>query len=161
MLPFMLAALLVIPASVSVSSGPRVGPPLNAPRADGEALIVNSGSTNREGYRLRLYASGLIEVQQGAIPVRVPGRRRAPAALVARFFDDLNAAGRLDTLPAVHCMKSVSFGSTTWIGYHGAVSPDMSCPSPSAAARALAVDANALAGAAGVTSMQSRPLKPL
>jgi hypothetical protein len=123
------------------------------PKTSDEALIVNSGSTNRAGYRLRVYATGWTALQQGDVPIR----KRVPPALIKRFFADLRAAGPLDRLPAAHCMKSASFGSSTQVGYRGAMSPDLSCPSRSAAARALAVDADALAAAAGV-SMLPRPL---
>jgi hypothetical protein len=123
------------------------------PKTSGEALIVNSGSTNRAGYRLRVYADGWTALQQGDVPLR----KRVPRALIERFFADLHAAGPLDKLPAARCMKSASFGSSTQVGYRGTMSPDLACGSPSAAARALAVDADALAAAAGV-SMLPRPL---
>jgi hypothetical protein len=126
---------------------------LRVPTVPGEALIVDSGSTNRAGYRLRVYADGWTALQQGD----VAARKRVPAALVARFFADLRAAGPLDALPAVHCMKSVSFGSSRSIGYRGKMSPDLTCPSRSAAARTLDVDTDALADAAGV-SLLPRPL---
>ena len=125
------------------------------PKNSGEALIVNSGSTNRAGYRLRVYAGGWTALQQGDMPVR----KRVPSALIKRFFADLHAAGPLDQLPAANCMKSASFGSSTRVAYRGTLSPDLTCPSRSAAARALAVDADALAAAAGV-SMLPRPLTP-
>ncbi len=125
------------------------------PKTSGEALIVNSGSTNRAGYRLRVYAAGWTALQQGDVPIR----KRVPGALIKHFFADLAAAGALDKLPAPNCMKSASFGSSTQVGYRGAMSPDLECPSPSASARALAIDATALAAAAGV-SMLPRPLKP-
>lgn len=123
------------------------------PKTSGEALIVNSGSTNRAGYRLRVYAGGWTALQQGDVPIR----KRVPRALIEHFFADLEAAGPLDKLPAARCMKSASFGSSTQVGYRGTMSPDLGCPSPSVAARALAVDADALAAAAGV-SMLPRPL---
>ncbi len=131
---------------------PTPSPPpayLRVPTAAGEALILNSGSTNRAGYRLRVYADGWTALQQGDVPVR----KRVPTALVERFFADLTAAGPLDKLPVPHCMKSVSFGSATEIGYRGVLSPDLSCPSSSPAARSLAVDAEALASAAGVSML--------
>jgi hypothetical protein len=122
---------------------------LRVPASSDEALIVDSGSTNREGYRLRVYASGWTALQQGD----VAAKKRVPAALVTRFFADLNAAGLLDRITTMHCMKSVSFGSSMQIGYRGKLSPDLTCPSPSSAARALVVDAGALAQAAGVTML--------
>jgi hypothetical protein len=137
-------------------SGSPSPPPayLRVPSADGEALILDSGSTNRAGYRLRVYATGWTALQQGDVPVR----KRVSAALVKHFFADLRAAGPLDRITVMRCMKSVSFGSSMQIGYRGKLSPDLSCPSASSAARALAVDAGALADAAGV-SMLPRGLK--
>ncbi|HEX3463678.1 MAG TPA: hypothetical protein VHS78_06445 [Candidatus Elarobacter sp.] len=129
---------------------------LRVPSSGNEALIVNSGSTNRAGYRLRVYADGTTALQQGDVPIK----KRVSATLVARFFADLKAAGPLDRLQTAHCMKSASFGSTTQIGYRGVMSPDVSCPAGSDIVRALSIDATALADAAGV-SMLPRPVHPL
>lgn len=130
---------------------------LRVPTGPDEALIVDSGSTNRAGYRLRVYASGWTALQQGDVPLR----KRVPAALVARFFADLKAAAPLDQLTIVHCMKSASFGSTLHVGYRGAMSPDLACPSSSDAGRALAVDVTALASAAGVSMLpRARSFSP-
>ena len=132
-------------------SGSPSPPPayLRVPVTDGEALIVDSGSTNRAGYRLRVYATGWTALQQGDVPIK----KRVSAALVKRFFADLRAAGPLDRIAVMRCMKSVSFGSSMQIGYRGKLSPDLSCPSASSRARALAVDAAALAEAAGVSML--------
>ncbi|HEY0614608.1 MAG TPA: hypothetical protein VGC96_08195 [Candidatus Elarobacter sp.] len=159
MVSLLLAALaFAIPTygPVPESSGSPTPPPayLRVPTVPGEALIVNSGSTNVAGYRLRVYADGTTALQQGDVPIK----KRVSAELVKRFFADLSAAGPLDRLPVSRCMKSASFGSSTAIGYRGTISPDLSCPSSAAAARALAIDASALAQAAGV-SMLPRPLK--
>jgi hypothetical protein len=116
------------------------------PTAAGQAVIVNSGSTNSGGYVVRVYANGTVSVDQG-----VPVRKTIAKQLVNRFFADLHAAGPLDALPSPRCMKSASFGSTTHIGYLGKLSPDISCPSGSATARTLAIDANAIVNAAGVS----------
>ncbi|MBV8751102.1 MAG: hypothetical protein JO103_15450 [Candidatus Eremiobacteraeota bacterium] len=123
------------------------------PATADEALILDSGSSNRAGYRLRVYANGTTALQQGDTPIR----KQIPPALVKRFFADLQAAGPLDQLKVAHCMKSASFGSTTQIGYRGVMSPDVSCPGTSPIARALSIDVTAIAGAAGV-SMLPRPL---
>jgi hypothetical protein len=135
---------------------PSVSAPayLRVPTVPREALIVNSGSTNRAGYRLRVGADGWVSLQQGDPSTSsgqvVPLRKRVSSALVDRFFADLKAAGPLDELTSMRCMKSTSFGSATQIGYLGKMSPDVSCPG-SAAARKLEVDAQALADAAGVS----------
>jgi hypothetical protein len=128
---------------------------LRVPKTTGEALIVDSGSTNRAGYRLRVDASGWAALQQGD----VPSRKRVAPALVARFFADLRAAGPLDRLTTMHCMKSVSFGSSLQIGYRGKLSPDLSCPSASSIVRELAIDAGALADAAGVSMLPGTRFK--
>jgi hypothetical protein len=158
----MLAALLALAFALPTygpipdASGSPTPPPayLRVPTSANEALIVNSGSTNRAGYRLRVWADGTTALQQGDVPLK----KRVSAELAQRFFADLNAAGPLDQLQLAHCMKSASFGSSTAIGYRGKMSGDVSCPGPSSASRALAVDVTALADAAGV-SMLPRPLK--
>jgi len=129
-------------------------PAARIPTAADEALIVNSGSTNSAGYRLRVYADGITALQQGDAALR----KHVSLALVKRFFADLKAAGPLDALPRAACMKSASFGSSMQVAYRGKTSPDLACPSASRAARALAIDAGALAAAGGVT-MLLRPLR--
>ena len=157
MLPALLLAF-AIPTygPLPETSGSPTPPPayLRVPTTAGEALIADSGSTNRSGYRLRVYATGWTALQQGDVALK----KRVPAQLVERFFADLKAAGPVDRIPVARCMKSASFGSVTQVGYRGALSADLSCPSPSSAARALIVDVSALASAAGV-SMLPRPLK--
>ncbi|HEY0394103.1 MAG TPA: hypothetical protein VGD01_06365 [Candidatus Elarobacter sp.] len=158
MLSALLALAFAIPTYGPIPEGsgsPAPAPAyLRVPTTPGEALIVNSGSTNRAGYRLRVWADGTTALQQGDVPLK----KQVSAELVKRFFADLNAAGPLDRLTLAHCMKSASFGSATAIGYRGKMSGDISCPGTSTAARALAIDATALAEAAGV-SMLPRPLK--
>ena len=131
--------------------GPIPGPSATAvglavPVAEGQAVIVNSGSTNVGGYVVRVWADGTVAVDQG-----VPLRKTIPKQLVAHFFADLRAAGKLDALPTTACMKSASFGSALHVGYRGRFSPDLSCPSDSESARALAIDAHAIVEAAGVS----------
>lgn len=157
LLALILAAIPTYGPMPSVSPAP---PPayLRVPTSGDEALIVNSGSTNSAGYRLRVYASGWTALQQGDVAVK----KRVAAALIARFFADLNAAGPLDRLPTARCMKSVSFGSSTQVGYRGKMSPDLSCPSSAPAVRALAIDTSALADAAGVSMLPvTVPRRPL
>jgi hypothetical protein len=134
----------------------NLAPGMRLPIAPGEALIVNSGSTNRAGYRLRVYDTGWTALQQGDVPLR----KRVPLALVKRFFADLRAAGPLDELQTARCMKSMSFGSSTQIAYRGKISADISCGGTSEAVRALEADALALADAAGV-SMLPRSVREL
>jgi hypothetical protein len=152
-------AMLALAAHVLPIAGAPVNPAAPAeariPTAPGEALIVNSGSTNTAGYQLRVYADGTTALLQDGTTQRT----RAPRALVDRFFADLHMAGPLDALPRTFCMKSASFGTATTIAYRGKISPDISCPARSAAGSALAADARALAGAVGVSSLR-RALAP-
>jgi hypothetical protein len=54
-------------------------------------------------------------------------RRVLPHALVEAFYSDLKAAKPLASLPAVHCAKSVSFGSSMSVAFGQDQTPDLSC----------------------------------
>lgn len=120
----------------------------SSPAGD-QATIINSGSTNTAGYRLRVSADGSTFLNQANLPLH----RHVPAQLVAHFFNELHAAGSMSGLRNAHCMKSASFGTTTRIEYRGQTSPDISCPSSSTIERALYTDAQAIANAAGVSML--------
>jgi hypothetical protein len=104
-----------------------------SPPEDGDAAtIVNSGSTNRPGFRIVVDRSGVAELtatpgRLGAKQVQSPARRTLPHALVEAFYADLDAAKPLDSLPAVHCAKSASFGSTLTVVFGKEQTPDLSC----------------------------------
>src|SRR5580692_3677088 len=92
-----------------------------APPQEPETItIVNSGSTNRPGFRITIDRSGAAELTTaprkfGPPEMRQqpePIHRSLPRATLDRFFTDLAGAKPLAALPPVHCMKSVSFGST-------------------------------------------------
>ena len=82
------------------------------------ATIVDSGSTNRAGFRITVERSGAAEFtatrRRSGIPddqVK-PIRQTLSEDTVRRLYADLEAAKPLSSLPAVHCAKSASFGST-------------------------------------------------
>jgi hypothetical protein len=129
-------------ASPSASAASPTGAGANARDA---VSIVNSGSTNFAGYELQVRSNGDLVSGPGS-----GARRRVSPALARRLFADLLAAGPLGRLTAGSCMKSASFGTWTRITYRGETSPDLSCPSPSRALRALAADAAAVTDAAGI-----------
>jgi hypothetical protein len=54
-------------------------------------------------------------------------RLTLPRALVETFYSHIRAAEPLDSLPAVHCAKSVSFGSTLIVAIGKEQTPDLSC----------------------------------
>jgi hypothetical protein len=108
--------------------------PPDAPSAQPDtATIVNSGSTNRPGFRIVVDRSGVAEFT--AVPRRraiqpdaaTPIRLTISRVLTDRLYTDLTAASPLASLPASHCMKSVSFGSTLAIEFGGEYTPDLSC----------------------------------
>lgn len=145
----MLVALVLaaLPTYGPATAPPTTPPAVVVPTRPGEALIVRSASTNTAGYQLRVFANGTVSLMQGNLPLR----RRVPAALAARFFADLRAAGNVRALPREFCMKSASFGTTLRVAYRGQTSPDLTCPGTSRIERALAEDADALASAAHVS----------
>jgi hypothetical protein len=104
-----------------------------APEVGGSPTIINSGSTNRPGFRIVVNRSGVAEFsavprRSGVEPARpAPIRQTLPHALVEAFYADLQAAKRLDSLPAVHCAKSASFGSVLTVVLGQDQTPDLSC----------------------------------
>ncbi|MBV8844131.1 MAG: hypothetical protein JO307_15090 [Bryobacterales bacterium] len=101
----------------------------------GEAVIVNSGSTNTAGFRIVIGENG--DAQYTVMPRRFgppaqsePVRRKLPEALAQRFFSHLDSAKPLANLPHERCAKSASFGTSLTIEFGGERTPDLSCPDP-------------------------------
>ena len=92
--------------------------------AFGQVVITDSGSTNRTGMSITLGARdhAMVEDRRGT-----KAKMKLEAGAHSKLIKDLENAGPLDQLPARHCMKSVSFGSSTFITYNGVRSPDLSC----------------------------------
>ena len=109
--------------------------PPGAPSAEQDvaATIVNSGSTNRPGFRIVVNRSGVAEFTSAprefvAQPNQsTPILRTLPRSLVEALFSDLEAAKPLDSLPPVHCAKSVSLGTTLIVVFGEKQTPDLSC----------------------------------
>jgi len=97
--------------TVGISRGQEAPPP--EPDA---VTIIDSGSTNRPGFRIVVDRSGNAELTSTPRRSRLPQeqskpiRKMLPLAVVERFHADLDAAEPLASLPAVHCAKSASFG---------------------------------------------------
>jgi hypothetical protein len=97
------------------------------------AAIVDSGSTNRPGFRIVVDRSGAAEwistPRRGrASQVHAePVKRALTPAVLKRFQADLEAAKPMASLPALHCAKSVSFGSTRTVTVGGEQTPDLNC----------------------------------
>lgn len=115
-----------------------------APHRDG-VVIHNSGSTNSYGYTIAVWSNGdaRIELSNRAATTASPPRMAAvPRALAERLIADAREAKRRRP-PAMHCMKSASFGTTETILYHGWLSPDVTCAS-SAIVERLHADAQSI-----------------
>ncbi|MDP9052780.1 MAG: hypothetical protein M3N93_00530 [Acidobacteriota bacterium] len=97
------------------------------------ATIVDSGSTNRAGFRIAVYPSGKADLTfpprrfESSQAATKPIDRALPQSLVDRFYADLMAAKPLASLPVTHCAKSASFGSTLIVSFRNEQTPDLSC----------------------------------
>jgi len=128
--------------ALAISVGLRLG------AAAMPANIVNSGSTNADGFRIAVDRSGAGEYtvtrrgrgKQEEAPQ--PIRRTIPDALVRRFYTVLEAAQPLSELPHRGCFKSASFGTTLKIEFGDQATPDLSCPEEDARMQALRTDAD-------------------
>lgn len=87
------------------------------------AVITNSGSTNTIGYRIYVAPSGAVNYVTGI----GAGHNRIPRSLTTKFFRDIRAAMPLSQLPTIACLKSASFGTSTFITFGRERSPDVSC----------------------------------
>ncbi len=111
-------------------------PPQNFMVTADTAVIFNTGSTNSPCFRILVSPTGQAHFVQG----NQSGKGRIPRRLTRKFFQDISAAEPLSKLPAEStCMKSVSFGTSTFIRLGGEQSPDISCVN-NAKAKALVSD---------------------
>jgi hypothetical protein len=137
-------------ATVAASPAPPQAAALPSPGPD-DVLIENSGSTNTAGYRIILHSDATADIRENDETVHA----KVDPALVASFVAKLRADGPLASLGGGHCMRSVSFGSSTRVAYHGESTGDLSCGA-SPEGRDLLGDARAIASALGVTTFRAR-----
>ena len=132
---------------------------LSQPTPDrGFATIVDSGSTNRNGFRILVELSGKtqtsVEPRGRSTPAAetpAPTAGMIPAMLARRLYSDLDAARPISLLPPQHCLKSASFGTRLTIEFDGETTPDLSCGRiTDPKVRALAQAAREIVVAAGV-----------
>ncbi|HEY5258237.1 MAG TPA: hypothetical protein VIJ12_07620, partial [Candidatus Baltobacteraceae bacterium] len=119
--------------------------PAGAARVLDGARVVDSGSSNAAGWTLavRSDGAGWLRIAAGAT------RRFLQTPALAAAFLDAAAAARAAAIAERPCMKSVSFGTSVWVEWHGWRSPDLACPTTGAANATLARDVAALESAAG------------
>ena len=103
--------------------------------------IVNSGSTNTNGYVIELQQDGIVKWTVGSrfqpISSTTPSTPltstaamsiRLPMALVSSVFQNVQQALPLNQFPSKFCIKSVSFGTSLHVTFNGQQSPDLNCP---------------------------------
>jgi hypothetical protein len=105
-----------------------------------QVTVIDTGSTNVPGMNVKVDSTS----QQAMVEPRGGSAQKITLAkeLSNRLMEDLKTAGPLNELPPVHCMKSVSFGTSTFIEYNGVRSPDLSCRQTDPRAVALKKDAS-------------------
>jgi hypothetical protein len=127
-------------------------------KANDSALITNSGSTNTSGYRIEVRSDGSATVAMVHGPSASPSPAKSftvPPGIAKQFFTDLAAAHQAKTVTEP-CMKSASFGSSTYVTWQGWRSPDLTCPPSDATGKALVNDVDEIRKAAGVSAMPFR-----
>lgn len=120
---------------VVVAGCAREPQPANATDLSSTILITNTGSTNAAGYQVTIDSHGVAAFSSGA----GSGQAALPALLFAQLKHDIAAASPLARLTPPACMKSASFGTSTFIAVGSDRSPDLSCPG-TAAVQALEQD---------------------
>ena len=116
------------------------------PAMEPQAIIIDSGSTNRPGMQVTVNEAGHANIESRTGEARTV---QLEPELAKRFLEEVKAAAPLDTLPTRHCVKSVSFGSSLFVEFNGVRSHDLSCQfQPDDRAAALQKDAQAILQAA-------------
>jgi hypothetical protein len=87
------------------------------------AVILNTGSTNSPGYRIVVAPDGSAQWVMGATRETAQLSQKNTDAL----FGDLKAAMPLSQLQSAHCMKSASFGTSTFAYWEHQRSTDLQC----------------------------------
>jgi hypothetical protein len=148
----MLALMLLAAASASPAPQPK-GTSFPA----GAAVIINSGSTNTAPYHIVVLPDGTARIEMKAVDTVT--KTLSPATVKA-FFADIRAAMPLDVIKTEPCMKSASFGTSTFVRYEGKQSPDLGCSSGSAAER-LGADVEKITAELGVNALRSFGTHPV
>ena len=125
--------IVSIATVAALTANPKSVPYLPVPH-DAAVMLV-TGSTNTPGYRIVVQRGGDAEFVKGAERATA----RVSADLARALFADLAAAMPLSELHAARCMKSASFGASTFVYWRQHRSPDLSCPGEPKAAT-LATD---------------------
>jgi len=99
--------------------------------------IINSGSTNTAGYVIEVQRTGHVTwtvTRRRPILATTPSSTTTQNALqlssleTNAIFQAVQQALPFTQYAPIHCIKSVSFGTTLHVSYNGQESPDLSCP---------------------------------
>lgn len=107
-----------------------LAPAAAAPRRDG-AVIRNTGSTNTAAYTVKVWSDGSawgVVSNRAGTASSAPVTARLPMDIVKKFFADARANKAEGRITRGGCMKSASFGTSTYVLYHGWKSGDLQCP---------------------------------
>jgi hypothetical protein len=122
------------------------------------AIIENSGSTNTLGYRIEVRSDGSATLAMVHGPSASPSPAKSftvSSSIAKQFFADLAAARQAKTVTEP-CMKSASFGSSTYVTWQGWRSSDLTCPPSDATGKSLVNDVEEIRKAAGVSAVPFR-----
>ncbi len=147
------------PGSPAASAAPTTPPAAPSTTASmpawtpEDAVIQNSGSTNAAGYTIVVRRDGNAEIDQAGVVSHAALARPQTEWLFAK----LQADDPVSNLVSGHCMRSMSFGSTTRVTYRGATTGDLGCTfDPSA--RELKRTIEVIAAQLGVAQRLRRPI---
>jgi len=96
--------------------------------SDPKITITRSRSTNALGLEVTLDGADDVTVRPQSQTAR---QLKLKGSALADFTKTVEAAGPLHELPANHCMRSASFGSSLFVSRGNDRSPDLSCPEQS------------------------------
>jgi hypothetical protein len=117
---------IALSAGLAILTGATLAGPKSKPLL--VATITNTGSTNTSGSKIDVYSSGTASCQpiyRRRPIMAIATTDRLPRRMFIKLMHDLNAAMPLSSLPVRHGMRSVSFGTRTYITYKGQSSPDL------------------------------------
>ncbi len=114
------------------------------------AQIINSGSTNTSSYTINVSPSGSATYTVGT----TSSSGQISQSLTTKFFEDIKVAMPLSKLPIQHCVKSVSFGTTTQVKFQTQTSPDLSCPSSNSQVKNLYSDTQSIVQSLGISALK-------
>jgi len=148
----MLALMLLAAATASPAPEPK-----GTAVAASAAVIINSGSTNTAPYKIVVTPDGTARIQMQAVDTVT---KTLSEATVKSFFSDIRAAMPLDAINMQPCMKSASFGTSTFVRFEAKQTPDLQCASGSAAER-LSADVEKITAELGVNALRSFGAHPV